>query len=514
MSAAQEIINAAFDDLDNNNVADFSAAQKKRHYAQHKERRGYISDNDLAFECLSDLFGFDADERAGLHLYVARSMDVAPDEQLFVNEAEIGRLLPGDGDVTKESLKKRCYRFFQRIDERQRLAGRQALHRIQGKYLQVERKGGTAASKETLIAPEYRVWFTQGIAEVVDAARAMRLKSRRDRFKHAALAVFEGDVFPVCEPKVEPEVETPFVRSSDELKIKVDPAETYEAVTGEKSPAAAKPAEPKREGAQRHPRMIRRFKENAALALERAKEKSGEALILQAATLYVELGREVERALGGDAEDTKTVIQQAIALLETVLNSPSDLSSIEASIASLEAKDILDRDDPNNPEFAARTFDPKTQKPQQKRDSEPQGLDTSVQHKGSGKRISTEFKEEVRDRSDIVQIVSAHVELKRKGSEFGGCCPFHDEKTGSFSVNPAKGVYYCFGCQAKGDVFKFVMETEGLQFRDAIKAVAERSGVGWPDEYEQKRESTRAESPRAASPPVEMPAENVEVFEI
>lgn len=513
MSAAQETVNAAFDSLDSN-VADFSAVAKKRHYAGYKERRGYVSDNDLMFEHLCNLFGFDADERAGLHLFVARSMDVAPDEKLIINEIQLGGLLPGDGDVTDESLKKRCYRLFQRIDERQRLAGRMVLDRIQGKFLQGERKEGDtakrfAASKDTLVGPEYRVWFTQAIAEGVDAVRSLRLKGRQERFRQAAVAVFEGDVFPLCEPKPETVNETPFLHDSGDGKVEVDPSETYELLTGEKSPTPAKPATPKKESALRLPRMVQRFKKNAALALERAKEKGEDALTRQAATLYVELGREIHAALGGEAQDTESVLREAVALLQTVLNSPADLSCIEASLETLEAKDIQDTS-----ETRAATSEPKLSKTQENRDSASERLDTGVHHKQGGKRISKEFIEEVRDRSDIVAVVSAHVNLKRKGAEFGGCCPFHEEKTASFSVNPAKGVYHCFGCQAGGDVFKFLQKIEGLQFRDAIKAVAERSGVGWPEEYEQKRVAERAASPRRTETPPVTATEHMEVYEI
>jgi DNA primase len=85
--------------------------------------------------------------------------------------------------------------------------------------------------------------------------------------------------------------------------------------------------------------------------------------------------------------------------------------------------------------------------------------------------------EEVRARSDIVEIVGEVVKLKKAGREYSGLCPFHDEKSPSFSVNPAKGVYHCFGCGASGDVFKFVQERMGLDFVEAIKHVAGRAGV-------------------------------------
>ena len=67
------------------------------------------------------------------------------------------------------------------------------------------------------------------------------------------------------------------------------------------------------------------------------------------------------------------------------------------------------------------------------------------------------FKEQVRQAADIVSVVSETVDLKKKGRRFWGCCPFHSEKTPSFTVNPEKGFFHCFGCGAGGDVFTFVM---------------------------------------------------------
>ena len=69
-----------------------------------------------------------------------------------------------------------------------------------------------------------------------------------------------------------------------------------------------------------------------------------------------------------------------------------------------------------------------------------------------------EFVEQVRSQSDIVQVVQSYVPLKRKGNRYWGCCPFHSEQTPSFSVVPDKGFFYCFGCHAGGNVFKFVSD--------------------------------------------------------
>ena len=93
-------------------------------------------------------------------------------------------------------------------------------------------------------------------------------------------------------------------------------------------------------------------------------------------------------------------------------------------------------------------------------------------------RYTDASKERVKDAADMVAIVGARVELKRAGTNrFVGLCPFHDERTPSFGINPVEKVYYCFGCQASGDLFSFVMETEGVDFKGALELVAQRSGV-------------------------------------
>src|ERR1039458_4291872 len=78
----------------------------------------------------------------------------------------------------------------------------------------------------------------------------------------------------------------------------------------------------------------------------------------------------------------------------------------------------------------------------------------------------------------MVDLVGARTELRRAGSDsYVGRCPFHEERTPSFSVQPSGKVYYCFGCQAAGDAFNFVMETEGLEFVGAMEFLADRYGV-------------------------------------
>jgi DNA primase len=89
--------------------------------------------------------------------------------------------------------------------------------------------------------------------------------------------------------------------------------------------------------------------------------------------------------------------------------------------------------------------------------------------------------EEVRARADIVEIVGAQVRLKRAGRNFVGLCPFHNEKTPSFSVNAERGFFHCFGCGAGGTVFDFVMKVEGLTFFEALQSLARRYGIVLPD---------------------------------
>lgn len=102
-----------------------------------------------------------------------------------------------------------------------------------------------------------------------------------------------------------------------------------------------------------------------------------------------------------------------------------------------------------------------------------------------------EIVEEVRQKSDIVDVISGYVRLQKKGSTYFGLCPFHNEKTPSFSVSPNKQMYYCFGCGAGGNVFSFVMNYENFTFREAVKHLADRAGVALPEindskEYKEK----------------------------
>jgi len=93
-------------------------------------------------------------------------------------------------------------------------------------------------------------------------------------------------------------------------------------------------------------------------------------------------------------------------------------------------------------------------------------------------RVTDRVIEEIRARADIVELVSARgVALKRAGGSFKGCCPFHHEKTPSFHVNPARQFYHCFGCGEHGDVFKFLMKQDGLSFMEAVRSLADKTGV-------------------------------------
>lgn len=96
--------------------------------------------------------------------------------------------------------------------------------------------------------------------------------------------------------------------------------------------------------------------------------------------------------------------------------------------------------------------------------------------------ISDAKKEEVRAAADIVEVVGDYVKLKRSGSGFTGLCPYHNEKTPSFNVTPRLGIYKCFGCGESGDVFKFIMDQDGIGFTEAVRQLADRYGVFIPEE--------------------------------
>jgi len=106
--------------------------------------------------------------------------------------------------------------------------------------------------------------------------------------------------------------------------------------------------------------------------------------------------------------------------------------------------------------------------------------------------ISGESLERVKQAADIVEVVSAHTDLRRQGVRYVGLCPFHDERTPSFSVEPQEKLYHCFGCGVGGDVIKFVEEKEGIGFAEAVELLADRYGV----ELEREQEDPQAERRR------------------
>ena len=91
--------------------------------------------------------------------------------------------------------------------------------------------------------------------------------------------------------------------------------------------------------------------------------------------------------------------------------------------------------------------------------------------------IPQEILDEIAAKCDIVSVVSEYVPLKRRGANYQGLCPFHNEKTPSFSVSPSKQIYHCFGCGVGGNVFKFVMEIDHLTFPEAVPSWP--NGQGW-----------------------------------
>ena len=107
-------------------------------------------------------------------------------------------------------------------------------------------------------------------------------------------------------------------------------------------------------------------------------------------------------------------------------------------------------------------------------------------------RFPTAWLDELRARADIVQIIGQHVQLKKNGRKHWGLCPFHGEKTASFSVDSESQLYYCFGCKAGGSVIQFVMEYERLEFQEAVKHLADQLHMPLPQmesdpDYQRRR---------------------------
>ncbi len=103
-------------------------------------------------------------------------------------------------------------------------------------------------------------------------------------------------------------------------------------------------------------------------------------------------------------------------------------------------------------------------------------------------RIPEDILQRIRDATDIVDLISEHVQLVKKGRNYSGLCPFHDEKTPSFSVDPDRQFYHCFGCGVGGNVFKFIQEIDRVTFVEAVKFLAERTGIALPERSGPSRE--------------------------
>ena len=98
-------------------------------------------------------------------------------------------------------------------------------------------------------------------------------------------------------------------------------------------------------------------------------------------------------------------------------------------------------------------------------------------------RIPQELIDEIREKANIVDIVGQYVQLKKTGKNYSGLCPFHNEKTPSFSVAEDKQFYHCFGCGRGGNVFRFLQEIDGISFPEAVAKVADFEQISIPQEY-------------------------------
>jgi len=107
------------------------------------------------------------------------------------------------------------------------------------------------------------------------------------------------------------------------------------------------------------------------------------------------------------------------------------------------------------------------------------------------------FAEKVKQQADIVRVVGEYVRLKKTGKDFSGLCPFHQEKTPSFTVSPIKQIFYCFGCGKGGDVYNFVMDMEKCEFPEAVKVVAEKCGIATPRQKERSPEERKENQQRS-----------------
>ena len=109
---------------------------------------------------------------------------------------------------------------------------------------------------------------------------------------------------------------------------------------------------------------------------------------------------------------------------------------------------------------------------------------------GEKRGVPPEILQQIRDRIDIIDLISTYVSLSKTGQNFKGLCPFHSEKTPSFSVNPVRQMFYCFGCSVGGDAFTFLMKQEGMDFMEALRELSQRTGVVLPERRESAAKTT------------------------
>jgi len=109
---------------------------------------------------------------------------------------------------------------------------------------------------------------------------------------------------------------------------------------------------------------------------------------------------------------------------------------------------------------------------------------------GEKRGVPPEILQQIRDRVDIIDLISTYVSLSKAGQNYKGLCPFHSEKTPSFSVNPVRQMFYCFGCSVGGDAFTFLMKQEGMDFMEALRELSQRTGVVLPERRELAAKTT------------------------
>ena len=110
-------------------------------------------------------------------------------------------------------------------------------------------------------------------------------------------------------------------------------------------------------------------------------------------------------------------------------------------------------------------------------------------------RYSDEILDEVKSSNDIVDVISQYISLKRSGRNYFGLCPFHNEKSPSFSVSPDKQIFHCFGCGVGGNVISFISKIEGIGFKESIEVLAERANIKLPtidNSIDSKKEELKA----------------------